>query len=75
MKLLTANELSLKIWNVCNEFSRPVAGLGGFLKLPISEIKATCDEHNGDHSDFEKVLLIENTVYPYIVGKNKKKDS
>jgi hypothetical protein len=65
--------LALKIWNVCNGFSRPVAGMGGILKLPISEIKTTCEIYEADRSDFEKVLLIENTVYPYIVERNKTK--
>jgi hypothetical protein len=45
--------------------------MGGVLKLSISEVKATCEIYDACQYDFEKVLIIENTIYPFFVEKQK----
>lgn len=52
---------------------RPVAGMGGIMPIPISEIKAVCEVYDADQTDFERILKIEQTAFPLIQEKHKAK--
>lgn len=45
--------------------------MGGILPLPISEIKTICDIYDADINDFERVLKIEQTVFPLLQERAK----
>jgi hypothetical protein len=56
--------------------SRPVAGMGGILPIPISEVKAICEVYDATIDDFERILRIERAVFPILQDNSKtdKKD-
>lgn len=46
---------------------------GGILPLPIGEIKTACDVYDATLDDFEKVLKIEQAVFPLLQEKAEEK--
>lgn len=40
--------------------------MGGIMPLPISEIKAICEVYDATLSDFERILKIEQAVFPLL---------
>lgn len=69
--LFSENELAVKLWQICSYHSRPVAGMGGVMPLMISEVKAVCEVYRANLQDFEKILKIEQAVFPMIQERHK----
>jgi len=63
-----------KIWGICDRHSRPL----GFSSVGSIDVRAAidlCDAYGAFLEDFERVLLIEDIIYPRMQEKMKKDSS
>ena len=75
MFLFPDNDKPITIWDRCNALREVSAGIAGALpmKLKISEIKAACEVFGATQEEFEGVLIVEQTAFPFILEQFKKK--
>lgn len=64
------NVLSWKIWNICNLFERNYS-LVGIETIKSTAVLKIVKEYDGDERDFEKVLWIEQQLYPELTKRGK----
>jgi len=73
-KLVSSNNLAVSIWNKCNN-CRTIDGMSGSRQpLKNTEIIAVRNEyvdHGATHLDYEKVLEMEDVVYPLLLKADK----
>jgi len=71
-ELLIENHLSWKIWAICDRTSRQI----GFSSIGPIDVKTAielCHAYDGYLEDFEKVLMIEDIVFPRLISQAKKR--
>lgn len=65
------NEPAWRIWSICNRYGRPWDTMGGnTLPLAIEPILDVCRAYGESRETFERVLLIEELMWPYISERN-----
>lgn len=47
--------------------------MGGVSRIQVSEVKALLEMENADVEEFDKIMRIENVMYPKIVEQTNKK--
>jgi len=77
--LFPENEAAIHLWRVCHFHSRPYGAMGGIFPLPMTEIESACNLYDTAKEDFEKMLIIEQNVFPFLQEhyneKNKKNET
>lgn len=58
--------MAWKVWSICDRFARPVGGFGGIFRIEIKSVIETCRVYGTFLEDFEKVLLIEDIIFPRV---------
>ncbi len=66
--------MAWKIWAICDRHGRP-PGYGVVTSIEIKAVIDTCRAYDAYLEDFEKVLLVENIIYPKMVEKIKREAS
>jgi hypothetical protein len=67
-----ANIEAINIWNKCNTYERDSSDMSGTPKrLKTRDIIPLCEVYDLTRDEFEKILMIESIVYPYICKQAK----
>jgi hypothetical protein len=66
------NYLSWKIWTICDRHSRPL-GFGVVGSIDVKTVIELCHAYGGYLEDLEKVLVIEEIMFPKMQEQAKKR--
>lgn len=72
--LMSENELAWRLWVILSKQDRP-QGFSSLAPIPTISIKNLCSVYyqDGDLILFEKILLIENIIFPRLLSQYKNK--
>jgi len=62
------NETAWELWSLASKFDRPV-GLTGYLPLSSLTMTDICERHDATTGDLEKMILLEEKLYPMLFCK------
>ena len=58
------------LWQICSENDRRI-GADGINKLKLADFRNLCEIYDLSFDDFEKLIQLENAMYPIIVQRAK----
>lgn len=67
--LMEENEFVWNLWKRASHFDRPM-GFGGALPLGTKLMFDICEQHDATMEDYEKMIVIEEVMYPKLVKKD-----